>query len=58
MKTIVALVDFSDVTSRLMEQVTKVAIPFDARVTLLHVVPEGLVLTLRLGEGALVHRSR
>jgi nucleotide-binding universal stress UspA family protein len=40
MKTIVALVDFSDVTSRLLEQVTKIALPFDARVTLLHVVPE------------------
>ena len=40
MKTIVALVDFSDVTNRLVEQATKIARAFDGSVILLHVVPE------------------
>lgn len=40
MKTIVALVDFSDVTPRVVEQATKIGRAFDASVVLLHVVPE------------------
>ena len=40
MKTIVALVDFSDVTTRVLDQASKLARAFDARVILLHVVPE------------------
>lgn len=40
MKTIVALVDFSDVTAQVLEQTTKLARAFDSQVVLLHVVPE------------------
>ena len=40
MKTIVALVDFSDVTSRVIEQATKLASAFQARLVLLHAVPD------------------
>jgi nucleotide-binding universal stress UspA family protein len=40
MKTIVALVDFSDVTTRVIEQATQLAKAFQSKVTLLHVVPE------------------
>jgi nucleotide-binding universal stress UspA family protein len=40
MKTIVALVDFSDVASKVLEQAAEQAKAFDARVILLHVVPK------------------
>ncbi len=40
MKTIVALVDFSDVTARVIDQATQLARAFAARLILLHVVPE------------------
>ena len=40
MKTIVALVDFSDVTPRVIEQTQKMAKAFDAQVVVLHVVPK------------------
>jgi len=40
MKTIVALVDFSDVTTRVVEQSTVLAAAFESRLILLHVVPE------------------
>ena len=47
MKTIVALVDFSDVTPKVMEQSQKLAKAFDARVVLLHTVPsEPVVMEL------------
>lgn len=39
MKTIVTLVDFSDVTSKLIEQSEKFAKAFGARVILVHMVP-------------------
>ena len=39
MKTIVALVDFSDVTAKVLEHAGDQALAFDARVILLHVVP-------------------
>jgi nucleotide-binding universal stress UspA family protein len=40
MKNIVALVDFSDVTAKVLEQAGDQAKAFDARVILLHVVPK------------------
>lgn len=40
MKTIVALVDFSDVAAKVLEQAAEQAKAFDARVILLHVVPK------------------
>jgi len=40
MKTIVALVDFSDLTNRIVEQACKLATAFQGKVVLLHVVPE------------------
>ncbi len=40
MKTIVALVDFSDLTTRIVEQACQLATAFQGKVVLLHVVPE------------------
>lgn len=40
MKTIVALVDYSDVTAQVIAQATKLAHAFGSRVILMHVVPE------------------
>ncbi len=40
MKTIVALVDFSDVTAAVIAQATKMAHAFGTRLILMHVVPE------------------
>jgi nucleotide-binding universal stress UspA family protein len=40
MKTIVALVDFSDLTTRIVEQACQLATVFEGKVILLHVVPE------------------
>ncbi len=40
MKTIVALVDFSDLTTRIVEQASKMATAFHGKLILLHVVPE------------------
>jgi len=40
MKTIVALVDFSDVTPKVLEHARTLATAFDSRVIILHVVPE------------------
>ena len=49
MKTIVALVDFSDVTPKVVEQAQKMAGAFNAQVVLLHAVPkEPIVLELGL----------
>jgi len=49
MKTIVALVDFSDVASKVLEQAGAQAKAFGARVVLMHVVPkEAVVLDLGL----------
>src|SRR3954465_9470831 len=44
MKTIVALIDFSDVTPQVIERVAEQAKAFDARVILLHIVPEQAVV--------------
>jgi nucleotide-binding universal stress UspA family protein len=44
MKTIVALVDFSDVASRVLEQAGEQAKAFGARVILMHVVPKEAVV--------------
>ena len=44
MKTIVALVDFSDVSAKVLDQSRKVAKAFDARLVILHGVPEQLVV--------------
>src|SRR4051812_7601414 len=40
MKTIVALVDFSDLTPRVIEQAAQLTRAFEARLILLHMVPE------------------
>lgn len=40
MKTIVALIDFSDVTDKVLEQAEKSALQSGARVILMHVVPK------------------
>jgi nucleotide-binding universal stress UspA family protein len=40
MKTIVALVDFSDITTKVLEYAGDQAVAFDARVILLHIVPQ------------------
>ena len=40
MKTIVALVDFSDVTAKVLEQSRQLAKAFDARLVIVHGVPE------------------
>jgi len=40
MKTIVALVDFSDLTTRIVELACQMATAFQGKVILLHVVPE------------------
>ena len=40
MQTIVALVDFSDVTPRVLEQATKLTTAFHGRLILLHAVPD------------------
>jgi nucleotide-binding universal stress UspA family protein len=44
MKTIVALVDFSDVTSKVLEITGEQAKAFDARVIILHIVPNEAVV--------------
>jgi nucleotide-binding universal stress UspA family protein len=44
MKTIVALVDFSDITSKVIECARAQAKAFDARVILLHIVPKEAVV--------------
>jgi len=43
MKTIVALVDFSDVASKMLKVASEQAKAFDDRVILLHIVPEQLL---------------
>ena len=49
MKTIVALVDFSDVTPKVIEHTQKMAAAFNAQVVILHAVPrEPVVLELGL----------
>ena len=49
MKTIVALVDFSDVTDQVVEQARQMAEAFQAQIILLHAVPpEPVVLELGL----------
>jgi len=49
MKTIVALIDFSDVTDKVLEQAEKSALQSGARVILMHVVPkEPVVVDLGL----------
>lgn len=40
MKTIVTLVDFSDVTGRVIEQARQIAVAFRAKLILLHAVPD------------------
>jgi len=44
MKTIVALIDFSDVTDKVLEQAEKSALQAGARVILMHVVPKEAVV--------------
>ena len=51
MKTIVALVDFSDVTSLVMEQARQMAKAFQAEVIILHWVP-GQPVVIDLGVGS------
>ncbi len=49
MKNIVALVDFSDVTDRVIEQARQMAVAFEAKLILLHAVPtEPVVVDLGL----------
>lgn len=49
MKTIVALIDFSDITDKVLEQAEKSALQSGARVILMHVVPkEPVVVDLGL----------
>ena len=43
MKTIVALVDFSELSSKVLEQAEEQARAFGARIILLHVVPKEAV---------------
>lgn len=40
MKTIVALIDYSDLTSRIVDQAVQLARSFQSRLILLHLVPE------------------
>ena len=55
MKTIIALVDFSDVTPRVIEQSTLMARTFGARLILVHVVPaEPAVVELGLASPTLL----
>jgi nucleotide-binding universal stress UspA family protein len=43
-KTIVAVVDFSDITSKVLDWATEQAKAFDARVIILHIVPKEAVV--------------
>lgn len=45
MKTILVLIDFSDVTSKVLDQAHALARAFDSEIVLCHVVPEELVVT-------------
>lgn len=55
MKTIISLVDFSDVTARVIEQGTLMARTFGARLILVHVVPaEPAVVELGLASPTLL----
>lgn len=58
MKTIVALVDFSDATFKVLKQVHKVAKAFESKVTLLHVVPmEPVVVDLGLASPTVLREA-
>ena len=56
MKTILTLIDFSDVTLRLIEQSRRLAAAFQSRVILLHAVPpEAVVLDLGIVSPTVMH---